>query len=235
MLTKNRTAAFKEFLSDPQIREAIESGTIFELLPTLNEYKAQELRAWLNESAKQLLREQDNPELAIVRTREAYARAGYDRQWIDQRIRSVSARHELTSEWFRRGIREGEQFRALTNEMMRAAFGFDVETYRRYKGLFRSGHHLRDHMTDLELSLLSLGETTAAELHRTRRSNGFDALLSDAKDAGRVIKSARHEIEGQLGRPVVSASNHLRSIPTPPPRPASAGRIDRDHLTDLAA
>src|SRR5688572_21967196 len=77
-------------------------------------------------------------ERLILRARRHYERAGYSRLWIDQRMRSVSARHELTGEWYRRGVRESEQFRALTNEMFMAAFGMDVEAYRRYKGLFRT-------------------------------------------------------------------------------------------------
>jgi hypothetical protein len=148
-------------------------------------------------------------ERLILRARRHYERAGYSRLWIDQRMRSVSARHELTSEWYRRGVRESEHFRALTNEFFVYAFGMDVEAYRRYKGLFRTGQNLRDHMTDLELSLAALGETTAVELHRARNSRGFEWLLLDAKDAGQIVRRARNEVEAQLGRSVISASNHL--------------------------
>ena len=160
-------------------------------------------------AARERFDETDDPEVALLRTRHAYEQQGRSRQWIDQRMRSVSARHELTSEWYRRGVRDGDQFRALTNEMMASAFGLDVESYRRYKGLFRTGENLRDHMTDLELSLTALAETAAAELHRTRRSSGFDALLMDAKDSGRVVAQTRQAIEQQLGRSVVSAVNNL--------------------------
>src|SRR5678809_1185764 len=145
----------------------------------------------------------------ILRARRHYERAGYSRLWIDQRMRSVSARHELTGEWYRRGVRAGEEFRALTNEFFVYAFGMDVESYRRYKGLFRTKQNLRDHMTDLELSLAALGETTAVELHRARHSNGFETLLLDTSDAGLIVRKARQEIEAQLGRSVISASNHL--------------------------
>jgi hypothetical protein len=152
-------------------------------------------------------------ERLILRARRHYERAGYSRLWIDQRMRSVSARHELAGEWYRRGVRQSDQFRALTNELFVHAFGMDVESYRRYKGLFRTRHHLRDHMTDLELSLAALGETTAVELHRARHSSGFEALLLDARDAGLVVRRARGEIEAQLGRSIVAASNHLSQQP----------------------
>src|SRR5438876_9750971 len=128
---------------------------------------------------------------------------------IDQRIRAVSARHELTGEWYRRGVREGEKFRDMTNAMFAAAFGMDVESYRRYKGLFRTRENLRDHMNDLELSLVALAETMGVELHRSRRSNGFDALLLDVTDAGSIVARTRRDIESQLNRAVVSALNHL--------------------------
>ena len=104
----------------------------------------------------------------------------------------------------------------MTNELYQAAFGMDVESYRRYKGLFRTRENLRDHMSDLELSLVSLAETTTIELHRRRRSSGFNALLLDARDAGAIIAATRRSIEGQSGAAVASASNHL----PPPPRPA---------------
>jgi hypothetical protein len=112
---------------------------------------------------------------------------------------------------------------------MANAFGMDVESYRRYKGLFRTGQNLRDHMTDLELSLTALAETAAAELHRTRRSSGFDALLMDAKDSGRLVEHTRREIEQQLGRSIVSAANNLVDAP-----PQRTPRDRREHR-DLAA
>ena len=131
---------------------------------------------------------------------------------------------------YRRGVRESEQFRALTNEMFIAAFGMDVEAYRRYKGLFRTRENLRDHMTDIELSLVSLMETTIVELHRRRRSSGFEALLLDAKDAGKIGGRTRRDIESESGGPIVSAANHLpRTTPVPatsavatPPTPMAA-------------
>jgi hypothetical protein len=120
-------------------------------------------------------------------------------------------------------VRESEEFRALTNEMMQAAFGMDVEAYRRYKGLFRTGQNLRDHMSELELSLTTLAESTAVELARQRRSSGFDALLLDAKETGQIIARTRLAIEQRTGRAVVSPLNH---VPRPRrPRPAQPGSL----------
>lgn len=207
--------------------DLLDLEAVLRLIQSLDSPRAERLKNWLAETARQRMEEAEDPELALLRTRRAYEQDGYSRQWIDQRMRSVSARHELTSEWYRRGARESDQFRALTNQMMHSAFGMDVEGYRRYKGLFRTGQNLRDHMTDLELALMSLGEITAVELHRRRRSSGFDALLLDAKDAGTIISRTRREIEGQTGGPVVSAANHLprQGGGTPPLPPAPSKNL----------
>lgn len=198
--------------------EAIDLPGVFRLVQSIESPRAERIKNWLAQSAFERLQEADDPELAILRTRQAYEAQGHSRQWIDQRMRSVSARHQLTSEWYKRGVRGSEEFRALTNEMMRGAFGMDVESYRRYKGLFRSGENLRDHMTELELALTALSESAAVEIARQRRSSGFDALLLDAKETGQVIARTREEIERRTGRPVVSAVNHLGATPRPPRR-----------------
>jgi DNA-damage-inducible protein D len=207
----------------PSAVETLDVDGVLRLVQSVDSPRAEQLKTWLARSARERLEESENPELAILRTRRAYEQQGYSRQWIDQRMRSVSARHELTGEWYRRGARHSDEFRALTNELMHAAFGMDVEGYRRYKGLYRTGQNLRDHMTDLELALTSLGETAALTLHRDRHTSGFDHLLADAKDTGEIIARTREEIERRSARPVVSASNHLPassgSRPSGGPRP----------------
>ena len=217
--------------------EAIDLAGVFRLVQALDTPRAERIKAWLAQTAVERIAEQDDPELALLRTRQAYEQAGHSRQWIDQRMRSVSGRQELTSEWYRRGVRESEEFRALTNEMTQAAFGMDVESYRRYKGLYRTGANLRDHMTELELALTALSESTAVELARQRRSSGFDALLLDAKETGQIIARTRAEIEQRTGRPVVSAVNHLSSGPRPPRRPGTQARVaarDTERVTAVS-
>ena len=156
---------------------------------------AEKLKRFLAESAVQRLEELENPELAVIRMRREYEDKGYSPRWIDKRLRGISTRHELTSEWARRGAVESEQYRALTNALMAGAFGMDVERLRRYKNLQRPTQNLRDYMSDLELVLTSLGETAAVALHRNRGSNGFDELVADATEAGRIAGAARTQIE----------------------------------------
>lgn len=148
---------------------------------------------------------------AAHQARRLYQRKGYSRRWVDKRLGGVSDRHELTREWYKRGATEGEQFRALTNELMRTVFGMDVEGYKRYKKLFKSTQNLRDHMTDLELALTGLAETAAVALHQIRNSRGFDRLSTDVKDAGALVARTRSDLERQMGCQVVERENKLPS------------------------
>lgn len=174
---------------------ATDSAGVCRLIQSVSSPLAEKLKRFLAESAVQRLEELENPELAVIRMRREYEDKGYSPRWIDKRLRGISTRHELTSEWARRGAVESEQYRALTNALMAGAFGMDVERLRRYKNLQRPTQNLRDYMSDLELVLTSLGETAAVALHRNRGSNGFDELVADATEAGRIAGAARTQIE----------------------------------------
>jgi len=186
-----------------KVTEALDLSGVLRVVQSVSSPRAEKLKKWLAESARRRLEEAENPELAVLRARRDYARKGHNPRWIDQRMRSISARHELTSEWYKRGARESEQFRGLTNELMRGAFGMDVESYRRHKGLTRSGETLRDYMTDVELALTSLAETAAVVLGRERESSSYEQLLADAKDAAAIVGKTRLDLEDKSGRPVV--------------------------------
>ena len=187
--------------------EAVTFDGVLRLVQSIPSSKAERVKRWLAATARERLEELENPELAVLRTRRLYEQKGYSRQWVDKRLRGVSARHELTGEWYKRGAAESDQYRALTNAIMEGAFGMDVEAYRQHKHLFKTGQNLRDHMTDLELALTSLGETVAVALHRDRRAQGFDELARDAKDAGEIVARTRGEIETRTGHKVVEQGN----------------------------
>jgi DNA-damage-inducible protein D len=191
-----------------QPRDIIDLDGLLRVIQSVPSPRAERLKWWLAESARQRLEEAANPELAVLRTRKLYESRGYSRKWIDKRLRAIGARHELTGEWYKRGARESEQFRALTNDLMAAAFGMDVESYRRYKGLSGSPENLRDHMTDMELALTALGETVAVALHRDHNSATYEELTADARDAGQIAAFTRGEIEKRLSRSVTSPYNH---------------------------
>jgi prophage antirepressor-like protein len=192
-----------------ELGEIVDLEGIFRIVQSIDSPRAEKLKLWLADSARQRVEESQNPELTVIRTRRLYENRGYSRRWIDQRLRGVSTRHELTGEWYRRGARESDDFRTLTNELVKRSFGMDVEAYRRYKGLSRTGENLRDHMTDLELSLVTLAETVAVALHRSRNSDGTERLVADAHDAGEIVSQALREIENKGGRPVTFPGRHL--------------------------
>ncbi len=180
--------------------EVMEAEGVLRLVQFIPGRRAQKLRALLAHNAIERLAEENDPELAVLRTREAYARQGRTRRWIDQRLRSVSGRHELTREWYRRGARESDDFRDLTNELTERCFGMDVETFRRSRGLTSTSANLRDHLSDLDLGFLSLGESLAVQLHRERNSTGINELLRDIRDAGAIVAQARRSLHDQLAR-----------------------------------
>lgn len=177
---------------------------VLRLVQSISSPRAERLKRWLADSARLRMDEMEDPELATLRARRLFAGRGYSRRWIDKRLRGISARQELVSEWYRRGARQSEDYRQLTNELMSSAFGKDVESYRRFKGLAQRRENLRDQMSDLELSLTSLAETVAATVHRDRNSQGFDQLLTDVQDAGSIVATTIRQIERSISRPVVT-------------------------------
>jgi hypothetical protein len=194
--------------SEPVALDGVDVEGVLRLMQSIPTAKAERVRRWLAQTAREWLEEEKNPELAVLRTRRLYESKGYSRRWVDKRLRGVSARHELTGEWFQRGATDSEQYRALTNALIRGAFGMDVEQFRHFKGLFKTGETLRDHMSDLELALTALGETVAVALHRERDSHGYAALEADTVAAGEVVARTRGEIETRTGNPVAQCGNH---------------------------
>jgi DNA-damage-inducible protein D len=192
----------------PVTLDGVDIEGVLRLVQSIPTARAERVRRWLAQTARERLEEENNPELAVMRTRRLYESKGYSRRWVDKRLRGVSARHELTGEWYKRGATESDQYRALTNVLVKGAFGMEVEEYRRHKNLFKTGENLRDHMSDLELALTALGETVAVSLHRDHDSRGYDALEADARDAGEIVARTRDEIEARTGKPVVQSGNH---------------------------
>lgn len=186
------------------VADGLSLDGVLRLVQSISSPRAERLKQWLADSARLRIDETEDPELATLRARRLYASRGYSRRWIDKRLRGISARQELVGEWYRRGARESEDYRQLTNELICSAFGKDVEGYRRFKGLAGSRENLRDQMSDLELSLTSLAETVAATMHRDRNSQGFDELLTDVQDAGSIVAGTVMQLERAMTRPVVA-------------------------------
>jgi hypothetical protein len=182
---------------------------------------AEPFKAWLAQIGEERFVEIEHPEAAFERIRQGYRDRGYDERWIEEHMRADLIRNDLTTEWKERAASEGAQFAILTNTILtntihEGTFAISVVGHREFKALARRDN-LRDHMSPIELALLSLGEATAIELHRDRDSQGFGELKRDATDAGSTAGRARQVIEQDIGRPVMSAQN-FRALKRPAER-----------------
>ncbi|MBR6046814.1 MAG: hypothetical protein IKP44_01820, partial [Bacteroidaceae bacterium] len=133
-----------------------------------------------------------------------YKRLGYSDAWINQRIKSIEVRKELTDEWKRTGVQEGLEYASLTDIITREWSGFSTKQYKHFKGLKKE--NLRDNMTNLEIAFNILAEASATELSKQRDPKGFNAQKKVAKDGGSVAKVARNQLESKLGHSIISKS-----------------------------
>lgn len=188
-----------------RLTDCANTETMFRIIQSIPSPKVEPLKRWLARVGKERIEEIENPELAMERMKELYARKGYPKEWIDKRTRGIAVRQDLTDEWKARGAKTNIEYAILTNEIMEGAFELKVEDYKKVKGLERE--NLRDHMNDIELILTMLAEATTTKLHRDRDSQGFEPLKKDAQDGGGVAGRTRKDIESHTGKPVVSGEN----------------------------
>jgi hypothetical protein len=198
---KMTSADGKKYLTD-----AANTETLLRIIQSIPSPKAEPFKRWLAQVGNERILEINDPELAMERMKTLYEAKGYPKEWIEQRIRGIEIRRELTDEWKDRGAEEKRDYAILTNEITRATFGMDVQDYKEYKGLARE--NLRDHMTNLELVLTMLGEATTTELHRNRDSLGVPELKRDARDGGEIAGNTRREIEQKTGKSIVSPESY---------------------------
>ncbi len=199
----------KLLASDGKMRETDCSNTswILRIIQSVPSPKAEPFKQWLAKVGSERIDEINNPELAQERMKQIFEEKWYSKEWINKRVRWIAVRQELTEEWSERWVKAWNDYAILTNEIMNAAFGMDVQTYKEYKWLDQQ--NLRDHMTDLELILTMLGEATTTSLHKKRDSRTISKLKDDAKDGGSVAGDTRKNIEEKLGEKVVTQKNYL--------------------------
>lgn len=186
---------------------------IFRLIQSIPSKKAEPVKQWLAKLGEQRIDQMIDPELTFQMAVEDYRRQGYSDKWINERMRSIEMRKELTDEWHRAGITEQKDFAILTNVLTQAWSGMTTGEYKRHKGLTKE--NLRDNMTNVELALNTLAEVTATEISRQRNPKGMAQSRQTAKEGGEVARNARADIESRLGYSVISserASDHLRPI-----------------------
>lgn len=178
---------------------------LFRLVQSISSPKAEPFKLWLSSLARERLEEIDDPEQGIDRMLEYYHRKGYSENWINQRLKSIEVRKELTDEWERRGIKKGQEYATLTDIITLGWSGMTTrqyKQYKQYKGL--KTESLRDNMTNLELVLNMLAEATTTEISKERKPRTTAANRAVAAQGGRIAGNTRREIEAQTGKRIVS-------------------------------
>ena len=193
-----------------RITDVADTTQLFRIIQSIPSPKAEPFKQWMALVASQRMDQMQDPELSIDQAIVDYKRLGYSDAWINQRIKSIEVRKELTDEWKRTGVKEGLEYASLTDIITREWSGYTTKQYKQFKGLKKE--NLRDNMTNLEIALNILAEASTTELSKQRDPKGFNAQTIVAKDGGSVAKAARKQLENQLGRSVISpakASDYL--------------------------
>lgn len=193
-----------------RLTDVADTEGIFRIIQSIPSPKAEPFKRWMAQVAAQRLDQLQDPELSIDQAIMDYKRLGYSDAWINQRIKSIEVRKELTDEWERTGVNKGVEYASLTDIITKEWSGLTTKQYKNLKGLKKE--NLRDNMTNLEIAFNILAEASATELSKQRNPNGFNEQKSVAKAGGSVAKAARDQLEDQLGRTIISpkkASDYL--------------------------
>lgn len=177
---------------------------IFRIIQSIPSPKAEPFKLWMAQVASQRIDQMQDPEKSIDQAIVDYKRLGYSDAWINQRIKSIEVRKELTDEWKRTGVHEGMEYASLTDIITREWSGFSTKEYKHHKGLKKE--NLRDNMTNLEIALNILAEASTTEISKQRDPKGFQQQTRVAKEGGSVAKVARNQLESKLGRSIISKS-----------------------------
>ena len=192
----------KRYLTD-----VADTEQLLRIIQSIPSKRAEPFKQWLAQVGAERIQETIDPELAMQRAMDTYAKKGYSEGWIRQRLLSIDIRKELTSEWQQRGVRKGSEFAILTDEISRAWSGMSTREYKDFKGL--TSENLRDNMSNTELVLNMLAETTTTEISRAEEPISFEENRDVARRGGTVAGNARKQIEAETGRPVITSMNAL--------------------------
>ena len=192
---------------DGKLRETDVADTqqLLRLIQSIPSKKAEPFKEWLAMVGNDRINETADPELAIDRAMHIYLQKGYSKDWINQRLKTIEVRKELTDEWNRVGIEKHSDYAILTNEMTKAWAGKTVREYKIFKNLKKE--NLRDNMTNLELVLNMLAEVSTKELSKENNPNNFEDSINVAKRGGFVAKAAKEKLGEQLKEDIISSKN----------------------------
>ena len=190
---------------------AADTKGMFRLIQSIPSPKAEPFKQWMAQVASTRVDQMQDPELDIQQAIADYKRLGYSDNWINQRIKSIEVRKELTDEWKRTGVKEGLEYASLTDIITKEWSGMTTKQYRQHKGLKKE--NLRDNMTNLEMAFNILAEASATELSKQRDPQGYSQQKGVAKDGGSVAKVAREKLESQLGHTIISSAKASDYLP----------------------
>ena len=187
--------------------DVVDMQGIFRIIQSVPSPKAEPFKMWLAEVGKERIDEIIDPELTIDRALESYARKGYSREWINQRLQAIQVRKELTDTWQDHGVKAGNEYAILTNEISKAWSGMTTREYKDFKGLKKE--NLRDNMSTTELILNMLAETATKDIAEATNPQGLDENKQVAQDGGSIAGDARKSIEARTGKPVITSKNAI--------------------------
>ena len=205
---KLQAADGKYYLTD-----VADTEQLLRLIQSIPSPKAEPFKQWLAKVGYERIEETQDPEKSIDRAMENYLKLGYSKEWINQRLKSIEIRKELTDEWENRGVKKGQEFAVLTDIITQAWSGKNVREYKEFKELKKE--NLRDNMTNLELVLNMLAEATTSEISKEKKPETFDQSKDVAKQGGTVAGNTRKEIESKTGKPIVTKQN-AKTLKSPP-------------------
>lgn len=185
--------------------DVADTEQLFRLIQSIPSPKAEPFKMWLARVGSERIDEIEDPEIGIDRLMETYLRKGYSKNWINQRLKSIEVRKELTDEWEERGVEKGKEFAILTDDITQAWSGLTTKQYKKLKDLKKE--NLRDNMTNLELVLNMLAEATTTEISKEKKPKTFDENRTIAVQGGTIAGNARREIEAKSGKKIVTSLN----------------------------
>ena len=194
-----------------RLTDVADTEQLFRLIQSIPSPKAEPFKQWMAEVASQRIEQMQDPEMSIKQAMVDYKQLGYSAAWINQRLKSIEVRKELTDEWKRTGVKEGIEFAKLTDIITKEWSNLKTKEYKQLKGLKKE--NLRDNMTNVELALNILAEASTTEISKQKNPKGFQQNANIAKEGGSVAKVARKQLEEKLGRSVISSSKASDFLP----------------------
>lgn len=185
--------------------DVADTQQLLRIIQSIPSKKAEPFKMWLAQVGKERIDEIIDPELTIERALETYSKKGYSPDWINQRLQTIRARKELTDAWKAHGVKKGQEYAILTDEVTKAWSGMSTRQYKNLKGLKKE--NLRDNMSTLELALNMLAEATTTELTKSQNPYGLEENKTVARTGGKIAGDARKNIEAQTGKPVITSDN----------------------------